>query len=437
MPVESYAVLIILCIAIFLWVTEKLHPAVTGLLIIVLLPLFNVVEFSQAVSGFMNSSIWLLIGVFILSAAMNKTGLDKRIAYSLVIGGKANTKSLVYVSVAAVIILSFIIPSAAGRSALLIPILAGFIRTMSLEKSNLAIVLMLSVTYTSHTIAAALLTSSLSTVYTSSILEKTINYSFGYLEWFIIMFPPSLLMSLLVAPILMKIFPIEKISLQDGMKIVESELLKMGKITKQETKLVVLFCLMFLLWVTNSITHIPLGLSALAVSVLVFMPGIGLIEWREAVQKVDWGSIIIFGSSIGLAFALQETGTINWLASLAFGFTNKLPIELTVTAIYVLFMIIRFGFGSVLGFVTIVIPLAIATATVNNGNPIWLTMVALLGSSLCFFLPSQSPANLPAYSTGFFKTKDMLKAGVAISAMYIIMSTLAANVYWPLVGLTP
>ncbi len=221
------------------------------------------------------------------------------------------------------------------------------------------------------------------------------------------------------------------------MKIVESELLKMGKITKQETKLVVLFCLMFLLWVTNSITHIPLGLSALAVSVLVFMPGIGLIEWREAVQKVDWGSIIIFGSSIGLAFALQDTGTINWLASLAFGFTNKLPIELTVTAIYVLFMIIRFGFGSVLGFVTIVIPLAIATATVNNGNPIWLTMVALLGSSLCFFLPSQSPANLPAYSTGFFKTKDMLKAGVAISAMYIIMSTLAANVYWPLVGLTP
>ena len=47
MPVESYAVLIILCIAIFLWVTEKLHPAVTGLLIIVLLPLFNVVEFHK------------------------------------------------------------------------------------------------------------------------------------------------------------------------------------------------------------------------------------------------------------------------------------------------------------------------------------------------------------------------------------------------------
>lgn len=147
--------------------------------------------------------------------------------------------------------------------------------------------------------------------------------------------------------------------------------------------------------------------------------------------------ILIFGSSIGLALALQQTGTVDWLAGVAFGVTNKLPVHFMATAIYLCFMIIRFGFGSVLGFVTVVIPVAIATATTNNLSPVWLAMVALVGSNLCFFLPSQSPTNLPAYATGFVTTKDMLKGGLAVSLMYIIMSTLTANFYWPLLGVMP
>jgi sodium-dependent dicarboxylate transporter 2/3/5 len=437
MPPDSYGVMLILAIAIFLWVTELVPPAVTGLLIVVLLPFFNVVDFTQAVSGFVDGSVWLLLGVYILSEAMNKTGLDKRIAYSLVIRGKASAKSLVYMSVVAMIILAFILPSATGRTAFLIPILAGVIRTMSLEKSNFAIVLMLSVTCTAHTIGTSLLTSSLSTVYTSSLLEKTIHYTFSYLEWFLVMFPPALCTSLLVAPVLMRIFPLEKISLHDGMKMVEEELAKLGRLTRNELKLIILFAVMFILWVTNSLTHIPLGLSALTVGVFVFMPGIALLEWHEAAPKIDWGSLLIFGSSIGLALALQQTGTVDWLAGLAFGVTNKLPVHFMATAIYLCFMIIRFGFGSVLGFVTVVIPVAIATANTNDLSPVWLTLVALVGSNLCFFLPSQSPTNLPAYSTGFVTTKDMLKGGLAVSIMFIIMSTLTANFYWPFLGIMP
>lgn len=107
------------------------------------------------------------------------------------------------------------------------------------------------------------------------------------------------------------------------------------------------------------------------------MPGIALLEWHEAAPKIDWGSVLIFGSSIGLALALQQTGTVDWLAGVAFGVTNKLPVHFMATAIYLCFMIIRFGFGSVLGFVTVVIPVAIATATTNNLSPVWLAMVAL------------------------------------------------------------
>lgn len=432
MSAESYGVLIILILAVYLWVTEKIPPAVTGLLIIVLLPLFKVVEFSKAVSGFTDGSVWLLLGVFILSAAMSETGLDKRLAYSLILRGQDNAKRLIFTSVLTNVLLAFILPSATGRTALLIPILAGVIRTASLEESNVAKVLMLSVTYTAHTISPALITGALSTVYTASILEKSLNYSIGYMEWFILMFPPALLTTLLVAPIIMKIFTVEKILLGEGMKMVKSELLKLGDFSLQEKKLTALFCLMFLLWVTNTITHIPLGLSALAVGVLTFMPGISLIKWHEAVHKVDWGSIMIFGSSISLAVALQDTGTVNWLAGKAFGVMEKLPDLFIAPAILTFLMLIRIGFGSVIGFVTVMIPVAVATAITININPIWLVMIVLLGSMQSFFLPAQSPTNLPAYSTGFFKTSEMVKAGIAVTVMYIVLSTLVANLYWPI-----
>lgn len=436
-PSNSIGVLIVLLIAVFFWLTEKIHPAVTGLLIIVLLSLFGGVDFSLAISGFADNSVWLLIGVFILSAAMDEIGLDKRIAYSFIAFGRDSAKKIIYMAYAATVLFVFLLPAAVGRTAILVPIWAGIVKTAGLEKSNFSKVMTLSTTYVTHCISTSLITGALATVYTSSLLEKSLDFSFTYMGWIMLMAPPAIISSFLALWIVMKMFPIENVSLLSGREMVEAELSKMGKINNKEIKLIALYCLMFLLLFTNHITSMPLGLSVLIVSILVFMPGISLIKWNDAAKKVDWGAIMIFGGSLGLAAALKETGTIDWLSGLAFGITDVLPIQLIAVAIYLICLVIRLGFGSVIGFVTAMLPLAIATGLANDINPVWLTMVSLLGSQLCFFLPSQSPANLPAYSTGFFKTNEMVKTGAAISLMYIVISTISAYLYWPLVGLAP
>ena len=72
--------LAVLVFALLLWITEAIPFHFTGLLSLVLLTLFGVDSFNKIISvGFGNNNVIFFIGVFILSAFINKSGLGKRI----------------------------------------------------------------------------------------------------------------------------------------------------------------------------------------------------------------------------------------------------------------------------------------------------------------------------------------------------------------------
>ena len=64
-----------------LWVLQSIPLAATSLLAVILLPTFNVLGRAEVFSYFGNSAVFFLIGVFILSAAIIRTGLSKRLAF--------------------------------------------------------------------------------------------------------------------------------------------------------------------------------------------------------------------------------------------------------------------------------------------------------------------------------------------------------------------
>jgi hypothetical protein len=75
-----------------LWITGALPLAVTGLLAIALLPLLGVMPPTEAFALFGNSAVFFILGAFILSAALMRTGLSKRLALLLLIPfGKSPT----------------------------------------------------------------------------------------------------------------------------------------------------------------------------------------------------------------------------------------------------------------------------------------------------------------------------------------------------------
>ena len=48
----------------------------------------------------------------------------------------------------------------------------------------------------------------------------------------------------------------------------------------------------------------------------MFLPGIGIMTWKEAQPQIPWGTIVLFGIGISLGTALLQTKGAAWLADI-------------------------------------------------------------------------------------------------------------------------
>ena len=47
--------------------------------------------------------------------------------------------------------------------------------------------------------------------------------------------------------------------------------------------------------------------TTIAAVALMFLPGIGIMTWKEAQPRIPWGTIVLFGIGISLGTALLQT----------------------------------------------------------------------------------------------------------------------------------
>ncbi|KYH32215.1 SLC13 family permease [Neomoorella mulderi] len=438
LTINGLRVLVVLLLAVTLWVTEIIHPAVTAMVIIVVLPLMQVITFEKSLAGFADTSMALLVAIYILTGAMVKSGLDRRLAFLLLSLSQGKIKENLLMIALTVIAFTFLVPTSAGRAALMVPICRGMASSMGLKPgSNIGKAMFLIVSFTSLIFSSSLLTGSLSMIYAMSLFQRVGGYSWNYLHWMAMMLPGSLITTFLVWLLLLKVFPPEVHQISKGRQYIREQLVQLGTMTTEEKKVGLLFFGMLILWITSYWHHLPVALVAVLAATLTFFPGFNLQSWKEAMLEVDWGTVILFGGSLSLASALKETGAMDWLATLAFGNIRTNSVMLLGLTIMVICIIIRLGFNSVLGASTVILPMVMATATNLKLNPIWLGMIGVVGSELCMFLPTQSPTLLATYGAGFYTTRDTLRAGSLTTFLLMAVTLIMAYFYWPLLGINP
>ncbi|PAE14465.1 hypothetical protein CHH91_19375, partial [Virgibacillus sp. 7505] len=70
-----------------------------------------------------------------------------------------------------------------------------------------------------------------------------------------------------------------------------------------------------------------------------------------------------------------------------------------------------------------------------NVNPVWLGMICLAACSTGFLFPSQSVGTMMTYALGYYTSQELLKVGAILTLSVIVITLLAAFLYWPLIGL--
>ena len=126
---------------------------------------------------------------------------------------------------------------------------------------------------------------------------------------------------------------------------------------------------------------------------------------------------------------MQKTGAGSWLAHQLFNTFNVNSYMLILIVIIVTIFLTEVM--SNIGAVAILLPIGLAIANEIPGiSPLLISMTIALSGGLAFMLVIATPGNAITYSSGYFSTKDLFRAGIVANIICILVVFMVATVYW-------
>lgn len=416
-----------------LWFFHVIPAPITGVVVMLLFSLFNILTFEQAVSGLGHPVVWLVISVLILGVAIEKWSLDKRIAYKVLskYGNSENRIILIFIMIGYLFV--FLIPNAMSRLALLLSIAHGVIRSAQTKNGNFNKSLILVVTLVPYLTTVTVMTGASGSIYAVGLFDATFNYQWSYLYWLILLAPISLL-SLCVLWFLLKlIFPIKNSDYFDKQRFMEN-FQALGEMTGEEKKLVIIYSILIAGWITNEWHSISVPMFSVIAMIILFFPGMNIISWKEVRKKVDWGVPILFASGLAIALAFEEGGVIRFISMHLLAYLQDVQPFILALSVMIIMIIIRIGFTNFNSMVASTMPIVLTLGISSEVNPLWLGMIYLIASSTSFLSPIQSIGSMTTYTLGYYNSRDYFKIGFPLTVIIVILTLLAAFLYWPLLG---
>src|SRR6185503_18178950 len=127
---------VILAGALILFLTDRLPADLVALLVVVALGLTGILTTQEAFSGFSRSAVITIIAIFVLTEALQRTGVTDQVGNVLLrVGGRSETRLIVTVMLAGAFLSLFMNNIAAA--AVLLPAVSGAAKKVSISKSRL------------------------------------------------------------------------------------------------------------------------------------------------------------------------------------------------------------------------------------------------------------------------------------------------------------
>lgn len=467
--------------AAVLWVTEGLPLPATALCVPILLTVFGVFPtMAAALQGFADPIIFLLLAGFVLAEALQKHGIDRRIAYHLILGLGTSSRRLVLAIMAATAFLSMVVSNSA-TTAMMIPIALGVAREIESGNrstddddrhvSNLEVSLLLGTAYAASIGGVGTLIGTPANAIVVSQLEAYLGYQIGFLDWLVIGLP-LVIVSLPIAWYLLsfRLFPPEVTDVSPARESAEQTLTEMGPLGPAGRRTLGITGITAGLWVlggfgflfqgvlpaawfdtlfggAGSIVGVPhQGVLFYVLVALAAVPTLlagGCLNWDD-VMGIDWGTLVLLGGGLALADGLAATDATRWLADATFGNlagASILLVVLTVVSVTVLLSELASNTAIVAIFAPILITIgpryADVLGTTNEGAAVFLAITGAVAASFGFALPVATPPNAIAFGTGNLEREHMLQAGILLDVLLILVSTILMLVgfrfVWPFI----
>lgn len=388
-----------------------------------------------ALSGFADTTVWLIFGAFVFSMGYNKTGLGRRIALLLVkwLGGR--TLGLGYAITLADLVLAPGTPSNTARSAgTIYPVIRNLPALYGSEPGETARKIGSYIMWTAF--AATCVTSSMfitalaPTAAALAIVKNTAKIDVNWVQYAQGFLPVGVVLLILVPLLVYVIYPPQVKISKEIPQWASGELAKMGSISRGEITMIVLVLLALFLWITGSnvLFSLPyfgtnfINATTVVLLVIVLMIVTGVVTWEEILaNKGAWNVLVWFATLITLANGLNTVGFVRWFANLASAPLKGLDPIMAMVFLVVLFFFIHYFFASLSAHTAAVLPVILAIGTQIPGIPV-LPFALLLVYSLGLMGVISPYATGPApvyYGCGYISRGDFWKLGLIFGVIFL------------------
>lgn len=415
------------------WTLTELSGAYVAVAASLFLVAVRGVEQQALIDGLGSKVVWLVIGTFVLGAAVEKSGLAGRLT-ALVAGRGTTVGGLMWRLTLGIVPLAFLIPSTSGRATVLLPLYRGVTDADGDERVARAVGLVIPAVIVISTICS--LTGAGSHLVAVDLLERLSDRTIGFGQWMLWGLPFGLVASLTTTFLVSRLFldgetrarPVGEIDAPSG------------PLSAAEWRTGAVVAAMLGLWLTEG--YHPFGIATVAVAgaVLLTMPRLGVLDWNEGVEAVNWSLILFIAASLVLGRALISTGAAKWLITSALGVSGVdggSSTFLVMLGLLALGMTAHLYMVSHTARVAALLPPLLLLSHRLGLNPVAVAFLANVGMDFCLTLPVSSKALLifqdrdrPAFSSS-----DLLKLSALLAPAYAALMVIAYVAFWSRTGL--
>ena len=400
----------------------------------------GVMKPAEALSGFGNATIWLIVSAFIFAKGFSKTGLGRRIAYVIMskIGG--NSLFLAYTMAITDVIIAPATPSNTARGGgILFPIIRSLCSAFGSEPGEtgkkIGRFLIASCFHVNCVTSSMFVTAVAPNLLCTVLAKQSIGVEITWGSWAVACIVPGILAVILVPLLVYKIETPEIKNTPEAKEIAKQELEAMGPMSTAEKIVACVFVAALAMWATSSITKLNATMIAM-VCIGVMLIG-HAVEWSDVItEKGAWDTLFWMGGLMSLASGLNKCGAIKWAAGSIGKSMAGVDGMMALAILCVIYMYSHYLFASMSAHVAAMYA-AFAAVAVACGAPAGLTAMCLavitgIMGSLTHYATGTAPI---FFGAGYLSQNEWWKIGFIVSVLTFIIFLGVGPIWWKVLGI--
>lgn len=382
-------------------------------------------------AGFESSTFWLLFSGMVFGAAINHTGINSRATRLLMlILGNSYQGTIIKIALFAMG-LAFLIPSGVSRIVLIIPIIASLADHFGYKQdSNGRKGMLLAAAFGTFLPAFSILPANAPNMLLSGMSEALYNAPISYGEYLLLHFPILGLGKLLMTiGVILWLFP-DKAPSQAIQATIEK-----SAMSTVEKRLLIVLCVCFAFWFTDSLHHISAGWVGLIAALVCLWPNLGLVAKNSIDKDIQYGTLLFAAGIIGLSAIIAYSGLGNILVNYL---TEVIPFAQDASLLNLSLLTFISTCVAVVtnlaGVPAIMTPMAehLAGITGLSNQSVLMTQVLAFSNVL---LPYQAPPLITAIALGNLSISAVTKVCLATFVLTSLVLLPINFLWWHILGM--